>query len=224
MSGVAVKPNPVFTGAEFVMRARARLSPLPFEAPPSQGVAGLRGDHIMNPMSTPSPRRLAQLRSAAVLVPVMVREGEATLLLTQRTEELPAHAGQVAFPGGKVEEEDETPLHAALREAQEEIGLPPDHAEPLGYLRPYHTTSGFKVIPVVAAVTPGFDIVPDESEVAAVFEVPLSFLMNPANHQRHSRIWRGMRRFFFAMPYENRYIWGITAGIIRELYDEVYRA
>ena len=170
MSGVAVKPNPVFTGAEFVMRARARLSPLPFEAPPSQGVAGLRGDHIMNPMSTPSPRRLAQLRSAAVLVPVMVREGEATLLLTQRTEELPAHAGQVAFPGGKVEEEDETPLHAALREAQEEIGLPPDHAEPLGYLRPYHTTSGFKVIPVVAAVTPGFDIVPDESEVAAVFE------------------------------------------------------
>ena len=123
-----------------------------------------------------------------------------------------------------MEDVDETPLHAALREAQEEIGLPPANAEPLGYLRPYHTTSGFKVIPVVAAVTPGFDIVPDESEVAAVFEVPLSFLMDPANHQRHSRIWNGMRRFYFAMPYENRYIWGITAGIIRELYDEVYRA
>ena len=104
---------------------------------------------------------------------------------------------------------------AALREAQEEIGLPPDHAEPLGYLRPYHTTSGFKVIPVVAAVTPGFDIVPDESEVAAVFEVPLAYLADPANYLIEGRYWGGIHRRYYAIPYGPYYIWGATARILR---------
>jgi 8-oxo-dGTP pyrophosphatase MutT (NUDIX family) len=222
MSDIAPTGWDDFTSDGFVTRARACLSQEPYERAPELGADGLRGDHVLNPFSTPSPERLATLRTAAVLVPVMVHEGEAGVLLTQRTEELPAHAGQVAFPGGKIEAQDETPIHAALREAEEEIGLPSSHVEPLGYLRPYHTTSGFKVIPVVGAVRPGFTVVPDEREVAAVFEVPLSFLMDPVNHQRHSRIWNGMRRHYFAMPFENRYIWGITAGIIRELYDEVY--
>lgn len=222
MRDIASRKKGGFASDEFVTRARACLLQEPHECPPELGAEGLRGDHVLNPFSTPSPERLASLRSAAVLVPVIAHRGEASVLLTLRTEELPAHAGQVAFPGGKIEPQDETPVHAALREAEEEIGLPTSHVEPLGYLRPYHTTSGFKVIPVVGAVRPGFTVVPDEREVAAVFEVPLSFLMDPANHQRHSRVFKGTRRHYFAMPFENRYIWGITAGIIRELYDEVY--
>ena len=223
MSGVAVKPNPVFTGAEFVMRARARLSPLPFEAPPSQGVAGLRGDHIMNPMSTPSPRRLAQLRSAAVLVPVMVREGEATLLLTQRTEELPAHAGQVAFPGGRIDPEDASPEAAAMREAHEEVALDPALVTPVGRLPDYLTGSGYRIVPVLATIAPGRALTPNPDEVDAVFDVPLSFLMDPANHRMESRIWQGRERFYYTMPFGERFIWGVTAGIIRSMFERLYR-
>ncbi|HSM19158.1 MAG TPA: CoA pyrophosphatase [Hyphomicrobiales bacterium] len=181
------------------------------------------GDHIIDPGLSEAVEAIPALRLAAVLVPVIAHPGEATVLLTQRTEHLPAHAGQIAFPGGKIEDHDATPLCAALREAQEEVGLPPDHVEPIGYLRPYHSRTGFNIVPVVALVRPGFTLVLDRSEVEDAFEVPLSFLMNPENHQRHSRVLLGARRNFFAMPYENRYIWGVTAGIIRELYDEVYR-
>lgn len=209
---------------EFFARARARLSLREWLVPFDVDVepATLRGDHMLNPDTVPSLERLKALREAAVLIPVMRHAGGPTVLLTQRTDELPSHAGQVAFPGGKLESDDETPLHAALREAQEEIGLPPDHVEPLGYLAPYHTTSGYRVVPVVAAVEPGFPLRPDHREVADVFEVPLAFLMDPANHQRQSRVFGGTERHFLVMPFEDRFIWGVTAGIIHELYNEVY--
>lgn len=218
MRNVSRTTDPSFSAEDFSARARGRLS---FDAPAPGGEPA--GDHALDPGFDADPEARAALRLAAVLIPVIAHNDAATVLLTQRTEHLPAHAGQIAFPGGKVEEADETPLSAALREAEEEVGLPLNHVEPIGYLRPYHTRTGFHIVPVVALVRPGFTLRLDTREVAEAFEVPLSFLMNPENHRRHSRVLRGERRYFFAMPYENRYIWGVTAGIIRELYDEVYR-
>ena len=209
-----------FTAEAFSVRARRRLS---LDETRAAGAGEAAGDHALDPGFAGTAEALDALRPAAVLIPVIARGGEATVLLTQRTEHLPAHAGQIAFPGGKIEDDDETALSAALREAQEEVGLPPGHVEPIGYLRPYHTRSGFHIVPVVAIVRPGFRLALDRREVADAFEVPLSFLMNRENHQRHSRVLLGARRHFFAMAYENRYIWGVTAGIIRELCDEIYR-
>ena len=209
-----------FSAEAFSARARGRLT---LDDRPRGGGGEAAGDHALDPGFAGTAEAMAALRLAAVLIPVVAHRGEATVLLTQRTEELPAHAGQIAFPGGKIEDDDATPLSAALREAHEEVGLAPGHVEPIGYLRPYHTRTGFHIVPVVAMVRPGFTLTLDRREVADAFEVPLSFLMNPENHRRHSRVLRGARRYFFAMPYENRYIWGVTAGIIRELYKEVYR-
>jgi 8-oxo-dGTP pyrophosphatase MutT (NUDIX family) len=211
-----------FSADAFSARARRRLS---FDAARAKAAAAGEpaGDHALDPGLATSAEAVVALRLAAVLIPVIAHSGEATVLLTQRTEHLPAHAGQIAFPGGKIEDDDVTPLSAALREAHEEVGLTPGHVDPIGYLRPYHTRTGFHIVPVVAMVRPGYTLTLDEREVADAFEVPLSFLMNPENHQRRSRVLLGARRYFFAMPYENRYIWGVTAGIIRELYKEVYR-
>ena len=159
---------------------------------------------------------------AAVLIPVIRRQPELTVLLTQRTEHMPSHPGQVAFPGGKIDRTDDGPIAAALRETHEETGLAPDFVEPLGYLDAYQTRTGFRVMPVVSLVTPGFSLVPEPGEVAHIFEVPLSFLMDPQNHQTHSRQWQGVERHFYAMPYGEHYIWGATAGMIRNLYDRLY--
>ena len=179
------------------------------------------GDHVMNP-------DLAELftgierRPAAVLVPVVAREPEATLLLTVRTEALRSHGGQIAFPGGQVDETDEGPEAAALREAQEEIGLDPRHIETLCLGPEYLTGSGYHIHPVIALVRPGFELTLNPDEVADAFEVPLSFLMDPANHRLGTRLWQGRNRSFFEMPFENRHIWGMTAGILRILYDRLY--
>ena len=145
-----------------------------------------------------------------------------TVVLTERTAHLSAHAGQIAFPGGKIDARDRDPCAAALREAEEEIGLKAHLAEPLGYIEPYRTGTGYLITPVVALIAADFTARPDPAEVADVFDVPLDFLMNGQNHKIDSREWRGQQRQFYAMPYEHRYIWGATAGIIRALHRRLF--
>ncbi len=154
---------------------------------------------------------------AAVLFPIVLRESGTTVLLTQRTAHLRDHAGQISFPGGRAESGDLSPMHTALREAEEEIGLSSAHVEVIGTLPEYLTVTGYRITPVVALLTPPFLLHPDPSEVAEVFEVPLAFLMNPENHQRRSREVQGEVRSFYAMPYGRHFIWGATAGIIVSL-------
>lgn len=161
------------------------------------------------------------LTPAAVLVPIVLRESEPTVLLTQRTAHLRDHAGQVSFPGGRVEADDASPVATALRETEEEIGLTRERIEVLGFLPEYRTGTGFRVTPVVALVRPPFELTLDPFEVAEVFEVPLAFLLDPANHQRHSLHYRGALRSYFAMPYGDYFIWGATAGMIRSLSERL---
>ena len=162
-----------------------------------------------------------ELTPAAVLFPIVQRAGGHTVLLTQRTAHLRDHGGQISFPGGRVEAGDPSPVHTALRETEEEIGLTRDHVEILGFLPEYHTGTGFRVTPVVALLTPPFELAPDPFEVAEVFEVPLAFLLDPANHKCHSLHYRGALRHFLAMPYGDYFIWGATAGMIRSLCDRL---
>lgn len=165
----------------------------------------------------------AALTLAAVLFTVVLRVPEPSVLLTRRAEHLKDHPGQISFPGGRVEAGDASPAHTALREAEEEIGLSPGRVEVIGYLPDYLTVTGFRVTPVVALVTPPFELRLDPVEVAEVFEVPLPFLMNPANHQSHSAFYRGKMRPYLAMPYEDYFIWGATAGIIGTLAQALAR-
>lgn len=158
------------------------------------------------------------LTPAAVLFPIVLREPSPTVLLTQRTAHLRDHAGQISFPGGRVESEDPSVCHAALRETEEEVGLPASCIEIVGYLPEYRTSTGFSVTPVVGFVTPPFVLRPDSFEVAEVFEVPLSFLLDPANHRQHEILWRGRLRQYCAMPYGSYFIWGATAGMILSLF------
>jgi 8-oxo-dGTP pyrophosphatase MutT (NUDIX family) len=169
----------------------------------------------------PNYELLALARPAAVLAPIVVRENGLTVLLTQRASHLRSHSGQVAFPGGKIDP-GETAAESALREAQEEIGLDPAFVEPLGWLDPYLTGTGFRVAPLLALVRPGFALSLNADEVAEVFETPLDFLMNPANHKLDQREWQGQTRRFYAMPHDGHYIWGATAGIIRNLYERLF--
>lgn len=179
------------------------------------------GDHILNPEGLIEIEGL-KLKDAAVLVPVVDDPDGARVILTQRTAKLRKHSGQVAFPGGGIDEGDLSPEVAALREAEEEIGLDPSFVETVGRLPQYLSGTGFRIVPVLSVVRRGFVIKPNPDEVDAVFEVPLSFLMNPDNHQRDSRTWQGIVRHFYVMPYGERHIWGITAGIIRTLYERLY--
>jgi 8-oxo-dGTP pyrophosphatase MutT (NUDIX family) len=160
-------------------------------------------------------------KPAAVLVPVVCRGDELTVLLTQRTEHLSKHAGQIAFPGGRCDEGEST-LDAALRETREETGLAAAFIEPLGYLDAYLTVTGYLVNPVVALVRDGFNLQPEAREVAEIFEVPLAFLMQASNRETHSRAWQGVTRRYYAYPYGERYIWGATAGMIKNLSDRLY--
>lgn len=161
------------------------------------------------------------LTPAAVLFPIVLRESAPTVLLTQRTAHLKDHAGQISFPGGRIEPEDVSECHAALREAEEEIGLASSCVEVVGFLPEYRTSTGFRVTPVVGFVTPPFAVRPDPFEVAEVFEVPLAFLLDPANHQQHEIHWRGKLRQYYAMPYGDYFIWGATAGMIMSLFDRL---
>ena len=207
------------SSAEFFERSRARLS---FNVPPGlvdPNIIPLSGDHGTDRMLEIVARE-QPVRPAAVLIPV-VDHPQPTVLLTQRSAHLNDHAGQIAFPGGKIDATDASPLETALREAEEEIGLSREFVEPIGYLDLYATGFGFRILPMVARVRPGFALRINKSEVDDAFEVPLAFLMDPANHQLHSKEFRGMERFYYAMPFAERYIWGATAGILRVLYERI---
>jgi 8-oxo-dGTP pyrophosphatase MutT (NUDIX family) len=216
-----VKDEPARVGvADFFARSGTRLT---FDVPP-----GLYDPNIVPTSGDPGTDKMLRViareqpvRPAAVLIPIIDRP-EPTVLLTQRSAHLNDHAGQIAFPGGKIDATDASPRDAALREAEEEVGLSRDFVDPLGYLDLYGTGFGFRILPTVARVRPGFQLTINHSEVDDAFEVPLSFLMNPANHQVHSKEFRGMERFYYAMPFAERYIWGATAGILRVLYERIY--
>ncbi len=169
------------------------------------------------------PGRDGDATPAAVLVPLVNRPEGLTLLLTQRSDGLPDHAGQISFPGGRVEPDDLTLAHAALREAAEEVGLAPDRVDILGELATYETVTGYRVTPVVGWVEPPITLTTDPIEVAEAFEVPLAFLLDPANQQRHFRMLGEIRRDFWAIPWRDRYIWGATAAMLLIL-DRTLRA
>ena len=175
-----------------------------------------RGDHDLNPGMTPPS---TALRPAAVLVPLVDRAEGMSVLLTQRTAHLSAHAGQISFPGGRIEPEDPDAVAAALRETEEEIGLPREHVTLIGRLDTYVTGTGFEITPVVGIVAAPFALTIDPFEVAEVFEVPLSFVLDPGNHRRTEREFEERRRVFFVLPYQNRNIWGATAGMLVNLAE-----
>jgi len=211
-----------FTESRFRELARQGLLPQPspaiFDA--RTGRAYGPSDWDLNPELKSDLAAMAPPRPAAVLVPIVLRE-DLTVLLTQRSHDMASHPGQISFPGGKLEAGDASAVDCALREAQEEIGLPPADVETLGFLDSYRTGTGFQISPVVGLVRVGFQARLDPREVLEVFEVPLAFLMDPANHLRASREWRGRQRFFYAMPYQGRYIWGATAGILKNLHERL---
>lgn len=198
--------------AAFAAHARARLACLPARA------AGTPSDYDLNPDLATRP---VALRAAAVLVPVIAR-APLTVLLTERTQSLAHHPGQIAFPGGRIDPTDDGPAAAAMREAAEEIGLAPERVTPLGFLDTYITGTGYAINPLLALVEPGFTLNLQAAEVADAFEVPLAFLMDEANHQTHTKLWQGAARRFYAMPYENRYIWGATAGILKNMHERLF--
>jgi 8-oxo-dGTP pyrophosphatase MutT (NUDIX family) len=216
-----LKPYPrELSSAEFFDRVRTRLT---FDVPPA-----LLDPNVVPPSGDAGTDRMLQIiareqpiRPAAVLIPI-VDHPEPTVLLTQRSPNLADHAGQIAFPGGKIDATDASPRDAALREAEEEVGLDRGFVDPLGYLGVYGTSFGFRILPTVARVRPGFSLRINRAEVDDAFEVPLAFLMNPNNHQLHAREFRGVERTYYAMPFAERYIWGATAGILRVLYERIY--
>jgi len=185
----------------------------------SFGGEGVRGDHLLNADVKLPPG----LTPAAVLVPLIERPSGFQVLLTQRTAHLSAHGGQISFPGGRIEKGDLDPVQAALRETGEEIGLDPAQIEAIGPLDTYITGTGFEIFPVAGLVRGNFTLRLDPEEVTEAFEVPLSFILDPANHRRETRKLQNGMRTFYVLPYENRYIWGATAGILVNLAEILAR-
>jgi len=207
-------------GGTLQMAAASRL-PL-FDLPPQRQRVWL-AQRLARPAPTAAqglsdgfrlPGREGRTTPAAVLVPVVNRPAGLQLLLTQRSADLADHPGQISFPGGRLDPEDVDHAAAALRETTEEIGLPSSRVDVLGYLSPYETVTGYRVLPVVGWIEPPFELVPDPVEVADVFEVPLDFLLDTANHQRHYRMLGEIRRDYWAIPWLDRYIWGATAAML----------
>lgn len=182
----------------------------------AQGMS--RGDDDLNPdMRADMVGR--PLKAAAVLIPLVDRPEGMTVLLTRRTDHLHDHAGQISFPGGRIDLGDADAVAAALRETEEETGLRRDFIDLVGQLDIYITRTGFEVTPLVGLVTPGFDLYPDSFEVAEIFEVPLAFFLDPASRRTESRIWEGRTRFFYVYPFQHYYIWGATAGMLNNLAE-----
>ena len=204
----------------FQALARRKLKPALAIEDLSDTEAPRASDFVLSGLA-PDPAVLARARPAAVLAPVVARPEGLSVLLTLRASHLRAHSGQIAFPGGKIDE-GESPLAAALREALEEIGLEARFIEPLGWLDLYLTGTGFRIAPLVALVDPRFTLAVNVREVDEVFETPFAFLMDPANHRLDEREWQGRIRRFYAMPHEGRYIWGATAGILRNMYEKLF--
>jgi len=199
---------------------RSRLDPVEHAVQVDGAPVAARSDFDLN---GGGPGELGRtLAPAAVLAPLIERDGELMFVLTERAEHLKRHAGQVSFPGGRVDASDPNPAAAALREAHEEIGLAPAQVELIGAFDAYETITGFAITPFVGVVRGPFVPVPDPDEVADVFEAPFAFLMNPVNHRRAWREWNGERRYFYDMTYQDRHIWGATAGMLKCLYDRLY--
>lgn len=193
-------------------RLKARLDPVEgVDARPK------RGDNDLNDIDFPE----RELRPAAVLAPLVLHDGPPRFILTLRADHLPAHAGQIAFPGGRANPGETLP-EAALRETREEIGIDRDYIDLVGRFDSWETVTGFHVTPFVGIVKPGFEITPDPGEVADVFETPFDWLMDRANHKTHEREFQGRMRRYYAMPYGERYIWGATAGMLRALHERLY--
>jgi 8-oxo-dGTP pyrophosphatase MutT (NUDIX family) len=214
-ANLAPEPSPAALRALAQRKLRRSLSLADLEEASPSGMSD----------DAPNGRReldfLIPLRLAAVLLPIVDRPGGLSVLLTLRATHLRAHSGQVAFPGGKIDP-GETPYEAALREADEEIGLHERFVEPLGWLDPFFTGTGFRVAPLVALVEPSFSLTVNKQEVDEVFETPFHFLMDATNHRLEESEWQGRRRRYYAMPHEGRYIWGATAGILRNLYEKLF--
>ena len=217
---MSVSPPRDFSPDDLRRLARERLQPRLAEDAFASGAAPRASDFALNgPL--PDSRTIARAHPAAVVAPIVARSGGLSVLLTLRAAHLRTHSGQVAFPGGKIDA-GETARETALREAREEIGLEARYVEPLGWLDPYLTGTGFRVAPLVALIDPAFTLRVNAHEVADVFEAPFAFLMDPANHRLEQREWQGAKRKFYAMPYGERYIWGATAGILRNLYERLF--
>lgn len=189
-------------------RSRRLASGRPVALPPIGSDFSLSGVGAMPDMWRP----------ASVLMPLVRREAGITVLLTQRTEDMPSHAGQIAFPGGRRQAEDIDATATALRETEEEVGLTRDFIDVVGALDLYRTGTGYQITPIVGIVTPGFTMRADPREVADVFEVPLDHFLDERNHRIDSRVWQGRERRYYAMPYGERYIWGATAGMLKNLH------
>ena len=209
----------LFADTEFFVLATAQLSlDVPGELTDPNFVSRHDGADaaVMAAIAAMPPRRMA-----AVLVPIIAR-AEPTVLFTQRTSHLADHAGQISFPGGKIEAVDASPAAAAVREAEEEIALDRRFVEPIGYLDVHITPSGYRILPTLARLREGFSLRINSGEVGETFEVPLSFLMAPQNHKREKADWNGLTTCVYAIPFKDHKIWGVTAGILRNLWERLY--
>jgi len=215
---IQLQSNPSAAGQDEKPNLRQLLSQRLLAAPATRG--SIRSDRDLNP-DWSADLAPADMREAAVLVPIIERQSETTILFTKRTDHLSKHAGQIAFPGGRLDQTDPGPVEGALRETEEEVGIPSAHVDVVGFLDPYETGTGYRIQPVVGLVAPGFTVTINPYEVAEVFEVPFSFLMDQQNHRQHKVMWQGKHREYYAMPYDDYYIWGATAGMLKALYDRL---
>jgi 8-oxo-dGTP pyrophosphatase MutT (NUDIX family) len=216
MTDNAWQNAPFVTASEFFSRAQERLS---FDVP--AGLANTRVQYDADP-AVVALAAVRPIRPAAVLVPI-IELNEPSVLFTQRTAHLADHPGEISFPGGKIDASDESPAAAALREAEEEIALCRRFVEPIGYLDIHMTPFGYRIVPVLARVRPGYALRLNRDETDDAFEVPLAFLMAPQNHKRENRDWNGLTLNLYAMQFGGRNIWGATAGILRNMYERLYR-